>query len=421
MEIILNPVTTYNLVFDIDNVLADTTVREAKEIKFFKEKGFVLTAIKTHYIFPGVIEMMQLLFRMPDVRVSFFSSGHQSRNEMFVEKLLEKALGKERYLEVKASVRILSGKKSDGETDLSLNNPEDSKAQWLKYGLHHGNKKKSVEKIAGPGNSLDNCVLIDDELSWIKRGEENNFLYSPASYTRNFFDLEGSREFHTFDSHGFMRIPFSDYSHSCNHEYMKTCVLQSKHISLIFEENTGRVFYSDLSQTKVEELEISLESTKDLFIALRKYYHGLISKKDGEPKLSEEEAREILYNLIAQKNGKISKINLECNRICYVAGVLFKGLEQARNGVPLTQYLFPLHFTPKKDSDTFVPRFTSDECYHEREELYLYGLNVLRQANPHFAFITTQIYTEACNKSITPEEELENETLFKNQDGCTIM
>ncbi len=61
---------------------------------------------------------MQLLFQTPDVRVSFFSLGAERENIPFVEQLLIRSLGEERYTEVKVTVRIFSGKKRTSSSDL---------------------------------------------------------------------------------------------------------------------------------------------------------------------------------------------------------------------------------------------------------------------------------------------------------------
>ena len=48
---------TINVVLDIHDVLACTEVRNIEQASFFKNKGAIITAVKTHYVFPGVIEL----------------------------------------------------------------------------------------------------------------------------------------------------------------------------------------------------------------------------------------------------------------------------------------------------------------------------------------------------------------------------
>jgi hypothetical protein len=177
----------YNLVFDIDNVLADhRKCSDDNQILFFMRKGAIIDALKPHYIFPGVIELLRLLFRETDVRVTFFSSGHQSRNDPFVEGLLRKVLGNAAYEGIKDKVFILSGTKSDNSSDLNSNDRELARKQFKQYGLHWGNQKKSLDKVVTRGGSLANTLLIDDDPSWVMYGQEKNYLYVPMSRSYDF-------------------------------------------------------------------------------------------------------------------------------------------------------------------------------------------------------------------------------------------
>ena len=134
-----------NVVFDIDGVLACTRARTLQSASFFHRKGMIITALKTHYIFPGVRELMQLLFSIDRIRVSFFSSGVKERNIPFVRELLETSLGRENYLKVEGRVDVLS------RDDLLRMQITDSYSQYEKYGLYHGNKKKDVSKVLREG------------------------------------------------------------------------------------------------------------------------------------------------------------------------------------------------------------------------------------------------------------------------------
>lgn len=419
----MNPIRTFNVVFDIDNVLTDTEVSEVDEIKFYQEKGFVLTAIKTHYIFPGVIEMMQLLFRMPDVKVSFFSSGHQSRNELFVEKLLERSLGKEHYLQIKGDVQILSGKKDEGYTDLVKNTDEESQIQWKKYGLHNGNNKKSLEKIFGKKGDLENHVLIDDDSSWIKCGQESNYLYVPGLNTRDFVEMKRKSKYYCYDEYGQKKIPFNDCTSFRNIEYLKNCVINAEYISLIFEKEKCTLGYVDLDQKQYEEIEISEESNEDIFKAVKQHYQKSESEKNTNQTttITKDKLDLVLYGLIEKKNGKTVSIALDCNRICYVVGLLFKALEFARSGSTLTKFLFPIHFSKKENSDNFEPRFQTDTACHKREEYYYYGLEKLKQANPNFTFINPKIYKECCEMEINNEESSVIQKIHENEEKCILM
>lgn len=391
----MNPIKTFNVVFDIDDVLAVSEIEKSNISKFFEEKGLVLTAIKTYYVFPGVIEMMQLLFSMPDVRVSFFSSAHQNRNELFVEKLLERALGCERYIEIKKKIQILSGTTRERSTDLIKNTSKESEKQLNQYGLRHGNKKKSLEKVVGQGENLDNCVLIDDDSSWVKYGQEGNFLHVPALRIWDLVDMGYKSKDYVHDER---KIPFRDCTSIPNLEYLKDCIMNANYIGLIFEEEMCTLCYVSLDQKKYEEIELSEETDGVLFEAVKKYYQQNESFIEGQS-MTKEALDLALYALIDKNNGKTKAINLACNRICYIAGVLFKALEYARSDSTLTKFLFPLHFSPNGNG-TFEPRFDTEKACDRKEEYYHYGLEKFKQVNPHFTFINPQIYKESCERDL---------------------
>ena len=424
------PIKPFNVVFDIDDVLAVTRASNANEVKFYGEKGFILTAIKTHYIFPGVIEMMQLLFRMPDVRISFYSSCHQNRDELFVEKLLERSLGKEHYLQIRGDVKILSGKKDNGTSDLDRSTSIDIQLQKNKFGLlSGGGNKKSLEKILGSNENLENCVLIDDQSSFIKYGQESNYLFAHTSI--GCFDrMQQEAKYYSYDEHGQKKIPLFDrtYSRADDRadESLKDQVICANEIAIMFEKEKCTLGYVDLNQKQYEEMEITQESNEDIFKAVKKHYQYRKSEEsiDNTSTMSKDELDLILYRLIEEKGGKTRSINLPCNSICYVAGLLFKALEFARSGSTLTKFLFPIHFSKKANSDDFEPLFSSirvSAACHKKEEYYHYGLEKLKEANPNFTFINPQIYQECCEKERSNEELDLVQKIYQNQDECILM
>lgn len=413
----IDPAKTFNVVFDIDQVLSDQKVRELNEIKFYQQRGLVLTAKKTHYIFPGVIEMMQLLFNMPDVRVSFFSSGMQCRNELFVKRLLKQALGKEFYLKIKENIRIFSGKKNDNSTDLVKNTSEQSEVQWKNYGLRRGEHKKSLEKVVGPEEVLDNCVLVDNDPKGVMCDQERNYLYVPPIFTKDYKAMESESKFYSYSVHGHKKIPFVGCLSVGNKESLKDGVINAEYIELLIESEKCTLGYADYEQKQYKEIELSQESDGALFAAIKAHYQ---KDKQGET-MTKAELDLTLYTLLEEKQGKTTAINLSCNRICYVAGVLFKALEHARTGSTLADFLFPYHFSPKKENGAFEPLFGTKKANYNKEEYYHYGLEKLRQANPRFTFITPQIYNECCALAISAEEEAILKKIHENEEGCSIM
>lgn len=181
-------ITPVHFVLDIDDTLAsgfdEKSFESYKFLKWFKERNLVIHAIKPHILHPGVIEFIQYLFQIPNVRISFFSSGIEERNIPFVRELLTRSLGADRYEKVKDSVSIFS------KNDLIPRPPEDEGKQ---FGLLFGNMKKDLNKTLKRGESLSSTVLIDDDMSYVHYGQEKNLLLVPFSSATYIFssDLKG--------------------------------------------------------------------------------------------------------------------------------------------------------------------------------------------------------------------------------------
>jgi len=420
----------YTFVFDIDDVLCGTSVDDEKQIKFFLQKGFVLTAIKTHYIFPGVIELIQSLFIQQDVRVCFFSSGAQSRNEIFVRKLLKCALGKEYYLKIKDTVQILSGRKKDGSTDLKKSKNEGSRIQKDVYGLDGSIKKKCLTKFINDQEDLKNWVFIDDDYTYVAPNQESNYLFAPEQHISDYSNMEENSEYCEYDQDGRMKIPFELWD--SNTEFMKHCVVQGKSIGLILNEEECIVGYSHLQKEKYREWVIPLKSNEAIFAALMKHY--------GKKKFPQEDTEEIvvtkkvlkaaIYAHIEAHNGKTTAMELACNRVCYITGVIFKALESARAGGTLTDFLFPHHFykvenseDEEEKSEKFKPLFLADNAWHKKEIYYHYGLEILRKVNPNYEFITVENYKKSCDEELSSQEMEDIKEFHSNEDvgGCCMM
>lgn len=160
--------------------------------------------------------------------------------------------------------------------------------------------------------------------------------------------MEQTSKYHFYDEHGQKKIPFKDCNAIPNIQYLKICVINAEYIRLRFEKSKCTLGFVDLGQKQYEEIEISQEPDEDIFKSLQKHYQKNETKDNNDQTttttISKEELDRILYDLIEKKSGKTRSIDLACNRICYVAGVLFKALEFARSGSTLNKFLFPIHF-----------------------------------------------------------------------------
>ncbi|HEV8052792.1 MAG TPA: hypothetical protein VGP47_09870, partial [Parachlamydiaceae bacterium] len=181
------PTRFFNVVLDINDVLATLTAcphwsfmktSYAQTVAFYMRKGRILSANNiTHYVFPGVVELIKLLSQIEDVKVSFFNADHKSRNEPFVASLLKLSLGDEKYNKIRDNVLIFSEN-------------------------HCCSRKKKLSSVLK--DPIEDALLIDKDPSNRAEKEESNFLYAPPTNTGSFSKLEFKQE--KYDSKGKTKI-----------------------------------------------------------------------------------------------------------------------------------------------------------------------------------------------------------------------
>jgi hypothetical protein len=159
-----------HVVYDLDDVLVFPATEKPFAAYGLKE-GLLLTAQKTHVVFPGVVELMQLHYRRGD-KVSFFSSGARSRNRELIPQLLEKALGKRKAKEAMKKTRIFSK-----EHMRPIESYADAKEREKRFPNFWGNNKKDLSILNV--RSLENVVLIDNDRTFAAPGQEKNLLKVP--------------------------------------------------------------------------------------------------------------------------------------------------------------------------------------------------------------------------------------------------
>lgn len=402
-----------NVVLDIDGVLCCNSVRSKEAASFYLRKGAIISAIKTHYVFPGVIEFLQLLFRTENIRVSFFSSGDRQRNEMFVEEILKCAIGKEGYEKVQKSVVILSREHMVSNTD------HNSKAQYQTYGLTNGNKKKDVSKVLRDDETLQNTVLIDDDHSYIQYGQEKNVLKVPGADNRDYRGCEYELEAYTEE--GYKEIPCSllmlvDEEQEPGKGYKKEVVSGDK--ILVFKNEVGyQIGFLSNQSNQYEQRMIPVEEKKWFISSLDEILDIKSTEKSREIELNNTDQLEYIRSFVDHFGGKTRRIYREINRICYIAGLLFKSMEVAQQEcVPLTEVLFRWQY--KKKIDSFKPNFRKLASH---QQFYLFGLEKLRQVNSNFSLTTPKSYFHCIKLPIGEEEDKLLEEAVSNEGGCVIM
>ncbi len=366
-----------NVVFDIDSVLTCHHSRNIKHASFFLRKGKILQAIKTHYIFPGVVDLIKLLFQTEDIRVSFFSSGVKERNDIFVKEILEIALGKDHYEKIKDSVTILS------RCDVTSCTREESLEAERVYSIRPGNYQKDVSKVLREGESLENTVLIDDDSSYCAHNQAANMLFVPPSEEGNFYHLPD--KFIECDEEG--------------HHLIYIATPEEKNVSTYDKERV---------ENKDQVMLIKKEEGYELRFLDRKtglYQEKSVSKKDAETlstfSLKDKTVHPELYKLIHSYGGRIRKIFHDVNRIYYATGLLFTALERAKlKGTSLSQELFSLQFKEKKQ---WVYERLRD--LSKKDDFYLIGLKKLQEVNSSLEFTNPKSYIELIDKAPSKEEK----------------
>jgi len=173
-----NQLPKFTLIFDIDNVLADTSAPPKAYEQVANRSGTIMAANTKHYLYPGIIELLRWLYTKPYIEIAFFSAGAAHRNIEFVHKLLniifeQDQNQRERFLQ---TTIILS------REDLSTISEDQASLTHRQYQGVQGRDKKDIEKVLCkiPGSSLQNSIFIDDNEGYMKVEQARQFLKSPC-------------------------------------------------------------------------------------------------------------------------------------------------------------------------------------------------------------------------------------------------
>lgn len=169
-----------HIIFDIDNVLAlgEGAITTAVRAYLKSYSAIIMAAGYEHYLQPGTIELIKYLFSMADVRISFFSSGDNTRNHEFVRELLTLALGKKKYEEVKAFVLIKSKEHLKPNEHPQINSP------------FNGLLKKNISCLQRADVEIDQTIFIDNDPSYVCLEQARHYLYCPEASNNSYYDLE---------------------------------------------------------------------------------------------------------------------------------------------------------------------------------------------------------------------------------------
>lgn len=181
------------IVFDIDDTLQSPVQRGHEEqpesyLRLVKEK-FPEQIISYEYkkviydqiLSPGVLETFQYLLGSGCHIALFSASEIEDRNQRFKTELLKRALSGEDFEKYKDQVLVFSEKhltRCEDSSDLVSNI----------YGTRGPTHKKDLNVVIrafaelGIKFSLDQVILVDNELPWMAQGQAKNFLKIPGCY-----------------------------------------------------------------------------------------------------------------------------------------------------------------------------------------------------------------------------------------------
>lgn len=330
---------------------------------FYMRKGSILSAKNiTHYVFPGVIELIQLLCQIEDVKLSFFSAAHSSRNKPFVASLLKLSLGDEKYNKIRDNIVIFSEN-------------------------HCCSRKKKLSAILK--DPIEDTVLIDNDPSNRAENEENNFLYAPPTFTDSFSKLEFKQD--KYDVKGKTRI--------------KCFINSSKQISADWHGEILKIRFWHKGLKKIQQIDVSKETEIELYDLLKPYmklYNFQIPCNNA--------ILDKLYKFVEKHGGQTEKICHRANRIYLITALLFRALNQARSSnASLSSFLPRIHTKWNSACEVNKNEWMTDD------ELYLEGLEILRGINPSLEFIHPHNYLEAARTPLTEDEQSFISNAIKNE------
>ncbi len=400
-----------NVALDIDGVLACRRVGSNEQAQFFKNQGAIITAKKTYYVFPGVIQLIKLLFQTEDIKVSFFSAGKKERNELFVEELLKLALTPSKYEDIKHKLRILS------RNDLISASLEERQTQMKIYDILPGRKQKDLSKILCEGELLEHAILIENDITYVACGQAKNVLLMPSNDNYNFRVL--SSKCKVYQPEGYKFLGCVLVSEASCHAFQKIRVEEGKQILLLKTKNEFEIGFLDKESHQYKQETISLKDNEELIEELNKIHQNQIEKSQNIYQIQDQELIKTLCHLVGVRGGLMKKICRRANRIFYVTGLLFTALKQSKSqGIPITEFLLRLQFK-LQDNNTYTPRFRE---LRKIDDLYLLGLEKLREIKSDLQLMTPHHYVECIKLPLLKEEQLTvDQALVTQDDECWIM
>lgn len=262
-----------HIILDIDETLANgfdediySFLNKFPHLNKFIANDLLINAIVPHFLHPGAIEFIQWLSEIPGVKISFFSSGDENRNTIFVQELLIRAFGNKAN-SIKNKIAIYSRK------HLVESIEADTKNQYRLFKIYHGTKKKDLSRILST-NDLKDVILIDDNATYIAPGQERNVLL-----------IRGTDQFPFYEFHkNYKDYPdeMGKYLLLMNHIFYITGLL-SKITNLNTHSIADNLFNLQYKQSSADE---TFELNQNIYNEKIFYMDGLIELQKINKKLT---------------------------------------------------------------------------------------------------------------------------------------
>lgn len=172
-----NPV---RFVLDIDGILTlllnrpegdfKELAEKAPHLKWFVDRNLLIQAFGMYLLYPGTVEFIQYLHRIPQSLVVFYSGGADDRNLLFVKQLLSKAIAEQEVDAINIRQRVFSRQHLVG-------NCYDQKEKIMR---RHNQSFKNLKFVIDRLAELPNTILIDDQQGYACPGQEENALIVPV-------------------------------------------------------------------------------------------------------------------------------------------------------------------------------------------------------------------------------------------------
>ena len=401
-----------NVALDIDHLLTCLFTTTDQEAAFFLREGAILTAIKTHYIGPGIIEFIKFLFSQENILVSFFSNGREKRNVSFVRELISRALGTERCAEIIDKIKILS------REQLVYGDIGRKRRHAKKYGLIYQDRSKDITKCLDPGEDPKHAVLLEDNEGNFFPGQEGNILLCSSTFTKSYSEYPRYARF----TEGGKRVLNCVFvaQEKLEDDSLKKEIIDHQKIAIFQRGSSFSVGYINRRTEEYVERTLSEEENGELLSALASLAENVdlrLSRFKNIEKGSDLEA--LIYETVEQHEGKTTCLYHQANQVYYFTGLLFKIMELAEeNRSSISEELFKLQFISNQDG-TF--RRNRGLLYDER--IYELGLSNLQRFNQNLRFHSPLSFYQVVTTPVNQEESelIRSYRDNENEEECTIM